>query len=273
MDYYKFKNLEDCQNALEAINRKKNWGENKGTTTWANPHKNQVSEEYIIPFDNNQIGDCIDLLKDGELVSKEQAITEGWYFGFFTGTFAREREKLEDIHFIFDALIASYGKPNFPATRALVLSFLSACYSLKESLSKKIKPKYFESDFIDWWKIKKEQQNKKNELLKEYHVFMNTEKHGGAFSGQRSVIKLEPRSHLSGLKIENYHPHSDPRTMIISSEGAFMTAYSGTSMERRFPVGIHDAKYEIRVINAPEKHLGENIKGATFLDQMSLIKE
>jgi len=42
--------------------------------------------------------------------------------------------------------------------------------------------------------------------------------------------------------------------------------------ERRFPVGIHEAKYEIRVVNAPKRHLGIDIENPTFLDLLTLIR-
>ena len=77
---------------------------------------------------------------------------------------------------------------------------------------------------------------------------------------------------MTTLIVTHHHPHADPQTLTMSSEGAFMTAYKETPMERRFPVGIHEAKYEIRVSGAPKIHLNENIEGATFLDQMTMIR-
>lgn len=270
--YYIFKNNQDCQDALGQINTRKKWTKGQSTETWSSIYKNQTKNEWAIPFDERQIGDCIDLLNKGEKVRKEEAIARGFYFGSFTGPFAREREKLEDIHFIFDALVSSYGKPNFPATRSLVLSFLSACYSLKESLNKKIKAAEFEVRVEKWWKDKKSEQDQRGALLKEYDIFMNTEKHGGQSSGQVSSIKLEPIAFMTSLMVSHHHPHADPKSWTMSSEGAFMTSYKDTPRERRFPVGIHEAKYEIRVLNAPKTHLKENIEGATFLDQMTLIR-
>lgn len=271
-NYYIFKSLDDCKEALKLINERKNFGNGGSTNTWAEPLKNQIKDEWAIPFDENQIGDCVDLLKKGKKVQKHEAIALGWYFGFFSGSFAREREKLEDIHFIFDGLVSSYGKPNFPATRSLIFSFLSACYSLKESLSKKIKSAEFDQEVKEWWKKRKAEQDERGSLLKEYDIYMNTEKHGGALAGQTSNIKLEPVAYMTTLIVTHHHPHADPQTMTISSEGAFMTAYTETPMERRFPVGIHEAKYEIRVSGSPKTHLKENIEGSTFLDQMTLLR-
>lgn len=266
--FYKYNSLEECEETLKLINKRKKWKDGM----WALAHKNQTKNEWIIPYDEKQIGDCVDLLENGQLISKDEAITSGWYFGVFSGTFAREREKIEDIHFIYDALVSSYGNPNFPATRSLTFSFLSSCYSLKESLTKKIKASNFDQTFKQWWNIKKAEQDKRSELLKEYDIFMNTEKHGGLSSGQIAKIKLEPIAHMSTLIVTGHQIHADPKTLIMSSEGAFMTSYKDTPMERRFPVGIHEAKYEIKVIGSPLKHLGQDINGSTFLEQMTLIR-
>ena len=267
--YYIFNDLESCLKALQEINIKKNFREG---TNWPEPLKNQTKDVWAIPFDSQQIGDCEDILKTGELIDKAEAIKRGWYFGQFSGPFAREREKLEDVHFIFDALIANYGRPNFPATRSLILSFLSGCYYLKESLHKKITTSDFDVEFKNWWSLKKKEQDLKKELLFEYHVFMNTEKHGGASAGQLSSIRLEAVSYITTLIVTHHHPHANPQSMTISSEGAFMTAYQNTPMERRFPVGIHEAVYEIKVTGSPNKHLGQDINGASLLEQLSLIR-
>lgn len=271
-NYYIFKSLDDCQEALKLINERMKNGNNDSNLTWAEPLKNQIKDEWAIPVNEKMLEDCIGLLKKGKKVQKHEAIGLGWYFGFFSGSFAREREKLEDIHFIFDGLVSSYGKPNFPLTRSLIFSFLSACYSLKESLSKKIKSADFDQSIKEWWKIRKAEQDERGSLLKEYDIYMNTEKHGGASSGQISNIKLEPVAYMTTLLVSHHHPHADPQTMTISSEGAFMTAYKETPMERRFPVGIYEAKYEIRVSGSPKTHLKEDIEGSTFLDQMTLIR-
>ena len=101
---------------------------------------------------------------------------------------------------------------------------------------------------------------------------MNTEKHGGASAGQLSSIRLEAVSYITTLIVTHHHPHANPQSMTISSEGAFMTAYQNTPMERRFPVGIHEAVYEIKVTGSPNKHLGQDINGASLLEQLSLIR-
>lgn len=268
--YYQFESLKECTDVISAINSRKNY--RGGTNTWCTPHKNQTEDKWIIPYDSQQIGDCLDLLNKFEELTKHEAEKRGWYFGVFSGSLAREREKLEDMHFTFDALVESYGRPNFPATRSLALSFLSSCYSLKESLSKKVKNTTLKSKLENWWKQKKAEQDSRNEMLSEFHIFMNTEKHGGAASGQVSKIKFEPQSFMTSLIIVNHHPHADPKTMRLSAEGAFMTAYANTPNERRFPVGIHEARYEIKVANAPKSHLGQNIENATFLEMMALIR-
>lgn len=262
--YFVFEDKNECLLVLNKIKDKKN-GE------WSKPHQNQTEDLWIIPY-NDQLQDCQEILKGFEEITRDQAIKRGWYFGPFTGSFAREREKLEDIHFIYDSLLSLYGRPNFPATRAITLSFLSACYSLKESINKKIKRTSLKEKLDDWWKLKLKEQNNRNDVLNSFHVFMNTEKHGGASSGQISDIILEPVARMTSLIVHNHHIHADPKTLEMSAQGAFMTAYKNTTEERRFPVGIHEAVYEIRIKNAPKEHIGYNVENATFLDLMTIIR-
>lgn len=266
--YFIFDDLNKCNAVLSEINKRRNIT----SGSWCNPHKNQTEDLWLLTYDENQISDCKELLNSFEEIDSKEAIKRGWYFGPFKGSFAREREKLEDMHFIFDSLLSSYGKPNFPATRATALSFLSACYSIKESLNKKIKGTSLKTKLDKWWNERIKEQNLKNELLNSFHIYMNTEKHGGASAGQISEIELHPVAHMTGLIITNHHIHANPKTLEMSAQGAFMTAYENTINERRFPVGIHDAVYEIRVKNAPIKHLGKKIENATFLDMMTLIR-
>jgi hypothetical protein len=266
--YFVFDNLDQCNSTLNEINKKRNITNG----TWCQPHKNQTENLWLLTYDNKQISDCRELLTSFEEIELAEAKKRGWYFGRFTGSFAREREKLEDIHFVYDSLLSNYGKPNFPATRAIALSFLSACYSLKESLNKKIRGSSLKTDLGEWWKNKVKEQDAKGELLISFHIFMNTEKHGGASAGRISEIELNPIAHMSALIITNHHIHCNPKTLEMSAQGVFMTAYENTPNERRFPVGIHDAVYEIRVKNAPNKHLGQDISNATFLDMMTLIR-
>jgi hypothetical protein len=61
--------------------------------------------------------------------------------------------------------------------------------------------------------------------------------------------------------------------MQITEQGAFVTVDLGTCMERRVPVGIQDAKYEVVVGSPPVQHLGQSIVGLPFILQMSLIRD
>ena len=262
--YFVFENKTECLKTVSEINKKRN-GE------WSQPHKNQTENLWILPY-NDQIKDCKEILQGFEEITRDEAIKRGWYFGPFTGSFAREREKLEDIHFVYDSLLSLYGRPNFPAIRAMTLSFLSACYSLKESMNKKINGTSLKEKLEDWWKLKLKEQSKRNDVLNSFHVFMNTEKHGGASTGQISDIVIEPVARMTSLIVTNHHIHADPKSLEMSAQGAFMTAYKNTPQERRFPVGLHEAVYEIRVKNAPKEHIGHNVQNATFLDFMTIIR-
>jgi hypothetical protein len=62
-------------------------------------------------------------------------------------------------------------------------------------------------------------------------------------------------------------------TLELTEQGAFVTVDIGTHMERRLPVGIHEARYDIEVENPPTQHLGQPIAGVPFMFQMSLIRD
>jgi hypothetical protein len=240
--------------------------------SWSEPLPHPTNSECLIPVDWSQLSGCEDLFSEYDLLSKQEAKRRGWYFGPFTGAMARETQKLEDIHFLFDAVSQAYGSPNFPAVRALILSFLSACYSLKESLKKKSQNQL--SDKLSlWWKKREYELSSQNDLLHQFERFMNTEKHGGALAGQMSDIDLEATALITTLIVREFSGFADPKTLTISAEGAFMTAFAGTPMERRFPVGLHEAKYEITVSNAPQMHLGKSISGASLLQMLKIIRD
>ena len=246
----------EAQVLIDTIDSIKGFSGNTGNTTrtWAQPHPHPVDGRCLVPVDWNQLRGCESHFDKIEVVSRSEARERGWHFGPFSGTFAREIEKMEDIHFLFDAVVQVYGNPNFPALRSLVLSFLSACYSLKESLKKKSQRPELKSTLGDWWTDRAEECDAKNELLHQFERYMNTEKHGGATAGQKSKISLEPTALMTTLIIREHPVQADPKTLQVSAEGAFMTAFKDTPMERRFPVGLHEARYELTVENPPGAH-------------------
>jgi hypothetical protein len=263
-----FDSVINAQNCISEIDRIK-----KFPGTWANPIEHPADARCLVPVDWNQLQGCENLLAKCEIISRSDAMQRGWYFGPFIGKLAREKGKMEDVHFLFDALIEAYGKPNFPAFRSLVLSFLSACYALKESLRTKSKNKAFKSALGSWWNDRARDLNRKNELLHSFEQFMNNEKHGGALANQHSKIYLSPRAYISELIITHAPVGVDISTLNISAEGAFAWAFRGSAMERRFPVGIHTARYEVSVDNPPSSHLGHSIAGASLLNMLQLIRD
>lgn len=259
--------LDSAKYLVKKIDEYKNF-----SGTWAEPLTHPTEQKCLIPIDWNQLKGCEELFSGHEIISRKEAKKRGWYFGPFTGSLAREIQKLEDIHFLFDAVSQSYGSPNFPAVRSLILSFLSACYSLKESMKKKCLNQLSQS-LADWWKEHERDLSSKDELLHQFERFMNTEKHGGALAGQLSEIDLEATALVSGIIVREYPLFADPQTLHISAEGAFMTAFRGTPMERRYPVGLHEAKYEVTVSNPPQTHLGQIISGTSLLQMLQLIRD
>lgn len=271
-EYIVYNTLEECGASLAAINNRLNFKPENTTSTWSEPIQHPTDERCLLAFDEKSLSKCKDLINRNNIISKQTAIKEGWYFGYFKGKLARERGKLEDVQFIFDSVISHYGKPNFPAARAIILSFLSSCYSLRESLKTKIK-KLDNNDLSSWWVGRQKELAKKGELLFSFEQLMNNEKHGGPLANQHSVISLVPRAYKSGLIVVNHPIDADPRTLHNSAEGALMIAYGGTPKERRFPVGLHEERYEIIVKNPPNKHLGVELTDNSLLGLLSLIKD
>lgn len=245
----------------------------KPSGTWATPIKHPLREEYLVPIDWSLLEPCKELLAKETKISRLEAEKNGWDFGPFTGIFARERQKLEDANFLLDAIVATYGTPNFPAVRALIHSFLAACYSLKESITNKCESPELSPTLGEWWGDQNKHLERKNELLKVFETFMHTEKHGGPIAGQHSSLQIRPRALIRSLRIKEYPLQVDINTLVVSAEGAFATGFKDTPFERRFPVGVHHANYEIIVINAPTRHLGRDITGASLLDMLSLINK
>ena len=271
-EYILYSTLEECEASLAEINDRFNYKPENTTSTWSEPIQHPTDDRCLLAYDEKSLLKCKDLIDKDNVISKQRAIIEGWYFGYYKGKFARERGKLEDLQFIFDSVVSHYGKPNFPATRAIVLSFLSSCYSLRESLKIKIK-KLNNDELSAWWKDRQKELSKKGELLFSFEQLMNNEKHGGPLANQHSNIFLIPQAYKSGLIVTNHPIDADPRTLHDSAEGAFMIAYIGTPKERRFPVGLHEARYEVIVENTPTKHLGIELNNKSMLGLLSLIKD
>jgi|AntRauTorckE5430_2_1112549.scaffolds.fasta_scaffold11436_2 hypothetical protein len=271
-EYIIYDTLEECEASLAEINNCFNFKPENTTSNWSEPILHPTDQRCLLDYDKKSLSKCEYLINKDNIISKQIAVKKGWYFGYFKGKLARERGKLEDLQFIFDSVLSHYGKPNFPAARAIILSYLSSCYSLRESLKTKIK-KLDNFDLSSWWIDRQKELSKKGELLFSFEQLMNNEKHGGPLANQHSVISLVPRAYKSGLVVISHPIDADPRTLHNSAEGAFMTAYAGTPKERRFPVGLHEARYEIIVENPPNKHLGVELTDNSLLGLLSLIKD
>lgn len=124
----------------------------------------------------------------------------------------------------------------------------------------------------EWWQARRKEIYAKNELLHSFSVYMNTEKHGGAVARQHSGLEISAVAIVSELKLDRLPLNASPETLEISAEGMFVTVDLGTPLQRRVPVGVHNAKYEIVLHNAPDKHLGAPFSG-TFLTSLRAIRD
>jgi hypothetical protein len=258
----------------EALNLITRIDKQKGfSSTWCEPIRHPVDAACLIRIDWSQLDGCQDILSGLSFISEQQAKMRGWYFGPFSGTFAREKQKMEDIHFLFDAIVDAYGKPNFPALRSLIVSFMSACYALKESLKTKAKDAKLQPMLGIWWDARRREMDAPGELLHLFERYMHTEKHGGALARQISSMDLSPVAAISELVVTSFPPGADPGTLKLSSEGAFVIAHSGTPMERRLPVGVHQAKYEVVVNDPPTLHLGTPLLSLALPYLLQVIRD
>jgi hypothetical protein len=265
MQYAVFDDVTSAEAAIRSIDQEKGF-----QGTWAQPHAHPTDHRCLVPVDWAQLQGCEAYIGDREIINIVEAKRRGWEFGAFTGPLARERRKLEDMYFLLDAVVGMYGSPNFPALRSLTLSFLSAAYALRESLKSKAESPLYRNNLEHWWRQREAELDDRRGLLKSLEVFMHTEKHGGK---QHSPIDLVPNSFMVSLVVDRMPLNGDPSTLTISAEGAFAVVGVNTPGERRVPVGIHEAKYEITLQSAPQQHLGQSIAGASFLQSLSMVMQ
>jgi hypothetical protein len=265
MQYAVFEDLISAEEAIVSINRARGF-----LGTWCYPLEHPIDCECLILIDWTQLQGCEPYIGSREIIDAGEAKFRGWDFGPFTGPLAREQQKLEDMYFLLDAVDGMYGSPNFPALRSLTLSFLSAAYALRENLKRKAESVRHEGSLGGWWKLRKKELDEPNELLKSLEIFMNTEKHGGR---QRSKIDLVPAAQIGSLIIEQIPPNADVSTLTLSAEGAFAVIGLNTSRERRVPVGLHEARYEIQLQSLPDQHLGKSISATSFIETLHLVME
>lgn len=265
IQYAIFDDIESAKAIIQKIDQAKGF-----QGTWAEPQSHPIDNRCLVSVDWAQLQGCEPYFQDHRIIDIIEAKRLGWDFGAFTGSLARERTKLEDMYFLLDAVVGMYGSPNFPALRSLTLSFLSAAYALRENLQSKAESAPYKDSLGEWWKQRKKELDNRSGLLKSLEQFMNAEKHGGK---QHSPIGLVPDCLMVTLLVERMPLNTDPSTLTISAEGAFAVVNLHTPWERRVPVGIHEAKYEITLQSAPQQHLGRSIAGASFLQSLSMVME
>lgn len=264
-EYAFFKNKAFAEAAIRLIDKAKGF-----QGTWAQPHPHPTNHKCLVPIDWSQLQGCEPYIDGCEIIDIVEAKRRGWEFSAFTGPLARERRKLEDMYFLLDAIVGMYGSPNFPAIRSLTLSFLSAAYALRESLTSKAESAPYRDSLLDWWKQRRNELKVRSGLLHSLEQFMHSEKHGGK---HHSPIDLIPNAAITAFAVDRMPLNADPSTLTISDEGAFAFINLNSPRERRVPVGSHEAIYEVTFQSAPQQHLGQSISGASFLELLTMVME
>lgn len=241
-------------------------------STYAKPIRNWKLGEFAIPVTDELQSKCQQLISPFEIQTQEELFTKGWYFGKFEGPLAREREKLDQLYFIWDAIQEANKTPNFPAFLALVQGFLNVCYGIRESL--KMSAKHFGSSHHNPSSLAKFYQwpNKQGEILKIYLDYYHQEKHGG-FSKKGKSLTLTSQYFMHSLVVSKAE-YTRGSSIEVSGDGPFIVVSKGTPHERRVLASNQEGVMRfIAKSKHPFRHRGLELKTASITDHLELILE
>lgn len=188
--------------------------------TWDHPNPHPFDDRALVSWNDQHLEQYTHLVQGIPNLSREEAIAQGWTFGWMRGAFVHARQKLQEAQLLQEALENFSEYPNFPVYRALFFGFLSATYAIKEATRRTCDR--FGPNANAWFE-EKFQEIKSTPLLWCFYQLNNSNKH----SPESIPLKSDmPRMYSV--------PFGGPpgTTVITSNDGVFAIANAGTPRER-----------------------------------------
>lgn len=183
---------------------------------WDDPSVHPDDGRALVSWNDEYLRKAEGLLKGKTSLSRKEALSQGWYFGYFKGPFAKAEQKLEDAIFGRDSLELFNMYPNFPAFKAVFFGILNSLYGVKEAIRWRCDAMGGEAK--QWWSDEFN-RIKADPLMSFFYDLHNEDKHS------LNSAALHPRTRI--FEYEGSAPN------ILSAEGAFLIADQGTVNERR----------------------------------------
>jgi len=211
---------------------------------YSNPWPHPKGDEALIIYDTRLLGKHNEIEKYPSLTETE-ATKKGWYIHWFTGyqwsvgRFAKSRVKLEEAQYLYDLLSDTVLKDNRPLFRSLFFAFLSALYSLSETMKSVCEAQGGElSRFYE--PHKKKIRNPKD-LIGYLIQVVNRDKHNHENYFRYSATRYS-------IIIPNKY------TTIVSAEGDFNLIDEGKKTFRRVFLGLGEGRYNMCLLGVPRMH-------------------
>jgi hypothetical protein len=206
--YVRFLSVAEAEHTLSEIQAK--IGER-----WADPTPNMTGASCVIPWNSEYLAGLEDLVAGRPRLRADEAMKQGFTLGYHKGRFAQAANKIEDAHFILDALERLYGLADFPTVRTLYYGYQSSLYGARQAIGERCKPRRSEAG--EWW-AEVDKKLRKEPLIDAMDVDYQRDKHG-----QASAF-LRPKLNWAGSVLP---------VDVISGEGAYQIVNRGTLRERR----------------------------------------
>ncbi len=229
------------------------------------PHP--TKQEALLKYRPDMLIGCEDIFEGIPALTLDEAVAEGWYLGPFQGRLGKTRAKLEEAQHLSDTLESPQIRDNRPVFRALFFAYISALYSLRESL-KKVCPVY-DGKLKDWWAVRIKELATRGELLSYLLEIGNRDKHN-----HENFLRYP--ANITYIKISYQLPPGWPPgkyPVVISGEGNFAMFDVGKKTFRRIPLGLSQGEYKVDLIGAPARHLGVAITDPDVLSLCRLVRE